>query len=308
MREVLMMETWPELAFEQWKDTRDTLHLWLQMVGKVKLELCPFLNQWWETALLLTARGLTTGPIPWQQESFEINLDFIDHRLIVNLSDGHTQQLTLEPRTVADFYQSFMNTLKSLNIEVAISTLPAEIPNPTRFEQDTTHAAYDKTAVHSWWRVMLATGRVMDRFRTPFHGKSSPVQFFWGGFDLDATRFSGKPTPPPNYGGRIMKYGENEENFAIGFWPGTEQFPHAAFYTYMMPAPEKLAEASIQPETARFDAKLGEFILLYDDVRKSSSPEEAILVFFQSTYEASANLAGWDRTALEGNVPNLAKA
>ena len=303
-----MMETWPELAFEQWKDTRNTLHLWLQMVGKVKLELCPFLNQWWETALLLTAHGLTTGPIPWQQESFEVNLDFIDHHLIVNVSDGRTQQLTLEPRTVANFYSLFMDTLKSLGIEVAISTLPAEIPNPTRFEQDTAHASYDKAAVHNWWRIMLATGRIMDRFRSPFHGKSSPVQFFWGGFDLDATRFSGKPTPPPNYGGRIMKYGENEENFAIGFWPGTEQFPHAAFYTYMMPAPEKLAEASIQPETARFDAKLGEFILLYDDVRKSSSPEEAILVFFQSTYEASANLAGWDRTALEGNVPNLAKA
>jgi hypothetical protein len=278
------------------------------MVGKVKLELCPFLNQWWETALLLMARGLTTGPIPLQQESFEVNLDFIDHRLIVNVSDGRTQELVLGPRTVADFYQSFMNTLKSLEIEVTISTLPAEIPNPTRFEQDTIHASYDKTAVHNWWRVILATGRIMERFRTPFHGKSSPVQFFWGGFDLDATRFSGKSIPPPTYGGRIMEYGENEENFAIGFWPGTDQFPHAAFYTYMMPAPDKLAEAQIQPETAHFDTNLGEFILLYDDARKSPSPEEAILTFFQSTYEASATLAGWDRAALEGNVPNLAKA
>ena len=302
------METWPELAFGPWKDTRDTLHLWTQVVGKVKLELCPFLNQWWEIALHLNARGLTTGPIPLQRESFEVNFDFIDHRLVINVSDGGTQQLTLEPRTVADFYHLFMDALKSLGIEVVISTLPVELPNPIRFEQDTAHASYDKVAVNNWWRIMLATGRVMDRFRTPFHGKSSPVQFFWGGFDLDATRFNGKSTTPPNYGGRIMKYGENEENFAIGFWPGTEQFPHAAYYTYMTPAPDKIAEARIQPEAAYFDAKMGEFILLYDDVRASSSPEETLLAFFQSAYEAAAALAGWDRATLEGNVPNLVKA
>lgn len=301
------METWPELAFEEWKDTRNTLHLWTQVVGKVKLELCPFLNQWWEVVLFLTARGFTTGPIPWQGESFEVNFDFIDHRLTINVSDGRMQEMTLEPRTVADFYRLFMDTLTSLGIDVAISTLPAELPNAIPFEQDTTHAAYDKTAVHNWWRIMLATGRIMDRFRTPFHGKSSPVQFFWGAFDLDATRFNGKSTTPPN-GGRIMKYGENEENFAFGFWPGTEQFPHAAFYTYMMPAPDKIAEAHIQPEAAHFDTKMGEFILPYEDVRSASSPEAAIFAFFQSTYEASAALAGWDRAALEGNVPNLAKA
>ena len=302
------MQTWPELAYDQWKDTCNTLHLWTQVVDKVKLELCPFLNQWWEIAFFLTARGMSTGNIPWQNESFEVFFDFIDHRLVVNTSDGRTQQITLEPRTVADFYRLFMDMLKSLDIEVAISTLPAEIPDPTRFELDTAHASYDKTAVHNWWRVMVATERIMNRFRTPFHGKSSAVQFFWGAFDLDATRFNGKSIPPPNYGGRIMEYGENEENFALGFWPGTEQFPHAAFYTYMMPAPDKLAEAHIQPEAARFDAKLGEFILLYDDVRTSSSPEEALFAFFQSTYEVSANLAGWDRAALEGNVPNLRKA
>ncbi len=302
------METWPELAYDSWKDTCDTLHLWTQVVGKVKLELCPFLNQWWETAFFLTARGMSTGNIPWHEESFEVNFDFIDSRLVINTSDGRTQQITLEPRTVADFYSLFMNTLKSLGIEVAISTLPTEITNPIRFEQDTTHASYDKTAVHNWWRIMVATERVMNRFRTPFHGKSSAVQFFWGSFDLDATRFSGKPTPPPNNGGRIMKYGENEENFAIGFWPGTEQFPYPAFYTYIVPAPDKLADASISPEVAYFDGKLGEFLLLYDELRNSSSPEEDLLAFFQSTYEVSANLAGWDRTALEGNVPNLRRA
>jgi len=302
------MEIWPELVFEEWKDTRDTLHLWTQIVGKVKLELCPFLNQWWEIALHPNARGLTTGLIPWHGESFEIHFDFIDHRLVILMSDGRTQEITLEPRTVADFYHLFMNTLKSLGIEVTISTMPAELPNPTPFDQDTTHASYGKAAVHNWWRIMLASARVMEKFRTPFHGKSSPVNFFWGGFDLNESRFNGKPATPPSYGGRIMKYGENEENFAIGFWSGTEQFPHAAFYTYMTPAPDKIAEVHIQPEAAHFDTNMGEFILLYDDLRRASSPEEALLTFFQSTYEASASLAGWDRAVLEGNVPNLAKA
>lgn len=301
------METWPELAFEEWKDTRNTLHLWTQVVGKVKLELCPFLNQWWEVVFLLTARGLTTGPIPWQGESFEVNFDFIDHRLTIAVSDGRIREITLEPRTVADFYSLFMDTLKSLGIEVTISTRPAELTNAIPFEQDTTHAAYDKGSVYNWWRIMLATERVMNRFRTPFHGKSSPVQFFWGGFDLNAARFNGKSTTPL-YSGRITKYGENEENFAFGFWPGTEQFRHAAFYTYMMPPPDKIAEAHIQPEVAHFDAKMGEFILPYEDVRNASSPEEVLLAFFQSTYDASAALASWDRTALEGDVPNLAKA
>jgi len=307
MREDLTMETWPELAFEEWKETRNTLHLWTQVVGKVKLELCPFLNQWWETALLLTARGLTTGPIPWHGESFEVNFDFISHRLAINVSDGRTQEMTLEPRTVADFYRLFMEALATLGIKVTISTLPSELPNAILFEQDTIHAAYDRGAVHNWWRIMLATERVINRFRTPFHGKSSPVQFFWGGFDLDATRFSGKATTPPSYGGRMMQYGENEENFAVGFWPGTEQLPYAAFYSYMTPTPEKIAEVHIQPEAAQFNAKMGEFILLYDDVRNASSPAETLFTFFQSTYEASAALAGWDRAGLEGNVPNLAK-
>ncbi len=302
-----MMETWSTLAFETWSDTRATLHLWTQVVGKVKLELCPFLNQWWEVTFFLTARGLTTGPIPYRAESFEVIFDFLSHNLIINMSDGRTQEMTLEPRTVADFYHLFMETLTTLEIDVTISTLPVELPEPINFEKDTVHASYDRTAVQKWWRIMLATGRVMDRFRTPFHGKSSPVQFYWGGFDLDETRFSGKAVTPPSYGGRIMKYGENEENFAIGFWPGTEQFPHASYYAYMSPAPEKIAEVHVEPKSASFNAKMGEFILLYDDVRTASSPEETLLTFFQSTYEASATLAGWNRTTLEGNVPNLAR-
>ncbi|GAC1356739.1 MAG: DUF5996 family protein [Ktedonobacteraceae bacterium] len=301
------METWPELAYESWKETRETLHMWTQIVGKVKLELCPFLNQWWEITFHLTPRGLNTGLIPWQGESFDVDFDFIDHVLTVRLSDGRSSKVTLEPRSVADFYRIFMQALTALGIEVKFSTLPAEVPNGIRFEQDTVHASYDKGAVQRWWRIMLAVGRAMERFRTPFHGKSSPVQFFWGGFDLDLARFNGKPAPTPNYGGRIMAFGENEENFAIGFWPGTDQFPHPALYAYVTPAPAKIAEVQIQPEAAHFDTKMGEFILLYDDVRRAPSPEEAVLSFFQSTYEASVALAGWDRATLEGNVPDLKK-
>ncbi len=293
------METWPELPYKAWKDTRDTLHLWTQIVGKVKLELCPF---------LLTARGLNTGTIPWRGESFDIDLDFINRRLTIRISDGQVKEMSLKLRTVADFYRLFMQTLTSLGIEVAISTMPAEMQNGIPFDQDTVHASYDKDFVQRWWRVMLAVGRVMEVFRTPFHGKSSPVQFYWGGFDLDTTRFNGKPAAPPSYGGRIMKFGENEENFAIGFWPGTDQFPHAAFYAYMSPAPNKVEEAHIQPEMAHFDTKLSEFVLLYDDVRGGSSPDETLHSFFQSTYEACALLANWDRAALEGNVPNLTKS
>ncbi len=301
------MDIWPELPYEEWKDTRDTLHLWTQIVGKVKLELCPFLNQWWEITFHLTARGLNTGPIPWRGESFEIDFNFIDHLLTIRASDGQFEEITLEPRSVADFYHLFMSALKNFGIEVAFSTMPAEMQNGIPFDQDTTHASYDQEYVQRWWRAMLATGRVMDTFRTPFHGKSSPVQFFWGGFDLDATRFNGKAATPPSYGGRIMKFGENEENFAIGFWPGTDQFPRPAYYAYMSPAPNKIEEATIQPDVAHFDKALSEFVLLYDDIRHASSPDETLLSFFQSTYEASALLAGWDRAALEGNVPNLKK-
>ena len=224
---------------------------------------------------------------------------------MIRVSDGRRKEVALEPRSVADFYALFMGRLADLGIDVKIWTIPSEMVHGIRFEQDTTHASYDGEYVQRWWRAMLAVGRVMERFRTPFHGKSSPVQFFWGGFDLDATRFNGKSTTPPSSGGRIMEFGEGAANFAIGFWPGTEQFPHAALYSYMMPAPEGLASAQIRPEAARFDAALGEFVLPYDDVRRPSSPEEAAAAFFQSTYEAAAQLAGWDRSALEGHVPDL---
>lgn len=302
-----VMEVWPELPFEAWKDTRDTLHSWLQIVGKVKLELCPFLNQWWEVTFYVTPRGLTTSLIPLPKESFSVDFDFIAHQLRISVSDGQVKELTLEPRTVADFYHLFMDTLASMGIEVKINSMPAEVQNGIKFEEDTTHSSYDKEYVQNWWRIMLATSRVMEQYRESFHGKNSPVQFFWGGFDLNQSRFNGKPATPPNYGGRIMEYGENAENFAIGFWPGTDQFPYAAFYSYMSPAPSGIATAQVKPTEASFDTKMGEFILRYDTVRTSASPEETLASFFESTYAASAALAGWDRQALEGQVPTLNK-
>ena len=298
-------ETWPTLPYEAWKDTHDTLHMWLQMVGKVKLELCSFRNHWWEVTLHLTSRGLTTGPIPWQGESFDIDFDFIDQRLLISVSDGRRKEITLEPRTVADFYRLFKDALTSLGITVTISTLPAEVANPIHFEQDTTHASYDGAYAQKWWRVMMGVQRAMERFQIPYYGKSSPIHFFWGGFDLNVARFNGKSMTPPPYGGDIMKFGENAENFSFGFWPGTDQFPHAALYSYILPAPQKIEEAKIQPDAAHFDTNLGEFILLYDDVRSASSPEEAIVTFFKSTYEAGTTLAGWNRASLEGPIPHV---
>lgn len=297
------VEAWPELPFEEWRDTCQTLHMWMQAVGKVKLELCPFLNQWWEVAFHLTARGMTTGLIPWKESAFDIEFDFTDHHLRIRVSDGRIKELSLEPRAVADFYRLFMQMLRDLGINLTINTTPSEIPNPIPFEQDTAHASYDAVWVQRWWRVQLSVAQVIERYRTPFHGKSSPVNFFWGSFDLAETRFNGKPADPPNYGGTIMRYGEDAENFAIGFWPGSDQFPHAALYAYMYPAPAGTENARIRPRGAGWNPDLGEFVFPYEEARKAPDVGEAILEFFQSTYEANAALAGWDRATLEGNVP-----
>ncbi len=298
------METWPALDYSAWKETRDTLHLWTQMAGKVKLALCPFLNQWWEVTLHLTPRGLNSGLIPGRgQESFDIDFDFYDHRVRVRLSDGRTEEVALQPRTVADFYAAFMAALSTLGVEPSISSTPSEVQDATPFEQDMAHASYDSEAVQRFHRVMLGAARAMERFRTPFHGKSSPVQFFWGGFDLSTARFNGKLIPVKAEGGPIMEFGEDQENFAVGFWPGDGRLREAAFYAYIVPALEGVAAASVQPAAGAYDAALGEFVLRYEDVRSSASPEDDLVAFFQSAYEATAALAGWDRAALEGHVP-----
>jgi hypothetical protein len=276
--------------------------MYTQILGKLKLALCPFLNQWWEVALSVSVRGITTGTIPWKGSSFDVELDFIDHRARIRLSDGRTAGLTLEPRSVAQFYELFMDTLRSLGIAPTISTLPSEVGNPIAFDRDTTHTAYDGAAVQRWWRILLATERVINRFRTPFHGKSSAVNFFWGGFDLNHTRFNGQAAPVSPTIDPINRYAENEANFSIGFWAGSARTP-ANFYAYITPAPEGVETATVQPEGAVWSTSLSEFILPYETARNAADPDEVILTFFQSAYEVCADMSGWDRAALEGDVP-----
>jgi hypothetical protein len=293
---------WPELPYEPFADTRDVLHMWTQVVGKVKLALCPYLNEWWEVALHLTARGLTSGLIPWRADSFEMEFDFVAQRLAIRTAAGEERGVALEPKSVAVFHAETMAALASLGIEPQISTLPAEVADPVAFEDDD-RAAYDADAVQRWWRALLAVERVIQRYRTPFSGKSSPVLFFWGGFDLAHARFSGRLAAPEPGTDPILAYGEDQENVAIGFWPGSREFPHPLLYAYAHPAPDGIADAPIAPAAARWEPSLGEFVLTYADALATGDPAAAIGTFFQSAYEQAARLAGWDRDALEGAVP-----
>lgn len=299
-------EIWSALPLDAWRDTCDTLHMWTQVVGKVKLELCPFVNEWWEVPLQLTARGLTTMTIPFARGAFAIDFDFLDHNLYIRTSDGAVKALPLMPRSVADFYAEFMATLGALDIEVNLNTRPQQFQPLIPFEQDREHAAYDPMSVDRWWRILTRVGVVMEKYRAGFSGKSSPVQFYWGDFDLCVTRFSGKPSEPPKGANRRGRYTEDEENITAGFWPGGKKYPKPAFYSYTYPAPTTgYKTANIRPEKARFDPKLGEFLLDYDDVRSSPAPEKMILDFFQSTYEVGATFAHWDRAAFEKSGPDV---
>jgi Family of unknown function (DUF5996) len=297
-------ERWPTLPWDVWSDTCDTLHMWMQIVGKVKLTLAPFLNEWWQVAFHLTARGLTTGPIPSRDGVFEVELDFTDHHLVVRTSDGRRKALALMPRSVADFYQHFMHTLGALGIKCRINTLPVEVPDAIPFEKDQAHASYDPDYAHRWWLILTQTDRVLQQYRSSFVGKSSPIQFFWGSFDLAETRFSGRPAIPPQGAPRYQQLAEDQENMACGFWPGNTSasgvtLGKPAFYAYSYPEPPGFKEASARPGAAHYDAQLGEFILLYEDVRRAGSPERALRDFFESTYDAAATLAHWDRGLLE---------
>ena len=299
---------WPALPFGAWRETQATLHLWTQVVGKVKLELSPFLNEWWNVAFALTPRGLTTGTIPAGDTMFAVDFDFVDHTLFIRTSDGRTRSMPLIPRSVAAFYAEFLAMLRGLNIDVAINPLPVEIPDPISCEVDTEHDAYDPEPVVRFWRIMLQTEQVLQRFRSSFAGKSSPIHFFWGSFDLSHTRFSGRPASQPADWPRFLRIAEEQENYACGFWPGNAtmsgvEFGGPAFYAYCFPAPAGFAEAAARPAAAYFDQNLGEFILRYDDVRRAADPEQALLDFFRSTYEAAATLGGWDRQALERTPP-----
>jgi uncharacterized protein DUF5996 len=295
-------ELWPSLPYEAWKETLDTLHMWTQVVGKVRMELSTPVNHWWHVTLYVTPRGLTTSSIPYQGRSFAVNFDFIDHHLYILTSDGTTKALPLIPRSVAAFYREFMDCLHALGIEVTINTLPSEVRNPIRCDEDEVHASYDPVYAHRFWRVLVQTDTVLQRYRSPFLGKSSPVQFFWGGFDLALTVFSGRRAPERPGADRMTRESTSHEEISCGFWPGTDGFPIPAFYSYTSPEPPGLKTAAIRPAAASYDPEMEIFVLRYDDVRKASSPEQALLEFFQSTYEAGATLAKWDREALERSV------
>jgi hypothetical protein len=295
-------ENWPALPYEAWSDTCETLHMWTQVVGKVRMELSPFVNHWWHVTLYLTPRGLTTSSIPYQGGAFEVNFDFIEHNLSILTSEGTTKVLPLIPRSVAAFYWEFMASLHALGIEVTINTLPSEVQNPIRCDEDEVHASYDPVYASRFWRILVQTDTILKRYRSPFLGKSSPIHFFWGSFDLALTLFSGRRAPERQGADLITREAYSHEEISCGFWPGNERFPAPAFYSYTYPEPPGLEPASIRPVAAFYSQELGEFLLHYDDVRSASSPEQTVLEFFQSTYEAGATLAHWDRDAIERSM------
>jgi hypothetical protein len=291
-------QTWPELILEEWQDTLATLHMWTQIVGKIRMKQTPLVNHWWNVPLYVSARGLTTSAMPYEDRIFEIEFDFIDHRLRIECSDGALTMFPLRSQSVADFYQELMSTLHGLGIDVKIWPMPVEIPNPIRFDQDQVHKSYDAEYVNRFWRALVCIDGVFKDFRARFIGKVSPVHFWWGSFDHAVTRFSGRPAPPREGADKITIEAYSHEVISHGFWPGGNGV-QAAFYSYTAPEPEGLAESKIKPATAFYSQDMKEFLLPYDAVRQSPSPEEALMDFLQSTYEAGADLARWDRTALE---------
>jgi hypothetical protein len=291
--------SWPPLVYTDWQDTCATLQLWTQIVGKIRLALAPPVNHWWHVPLYLTSRGLTTSPMPYHGQTFQIDFDFIDHALRVNTSDGRRESLALVPRSVADFYAEIMGRLRALGLEVRIWTMPVEIANPIRFDQDHVHASYDAAQAHRFWQVLTQVDQVFTAFRGRFLGKSSPVHFFWGSFDHAVTRFSGRRAPPPPSNPMIPDAVNREAYSREVSWPGNGGFGQAAFYSYAYPQPAGFGEAPVQPGSAFYNKDLGEFILPYDAVRQAAAPAELLLDFLHSTYAAAADLAQWDRASLE---------
>ncbi|HVA95794.1 MAG TPA: DUF5996 family protein [Candidatus Dormibacteraeota bacterium] len=296
---IALPEAWPELPLSAWADTYATLHMWTQIVGKVRLALCPHENHWWEVPLYVTARGLTTSPISYAKGIFEIEFDFIHHQLDVITSGGESGSIPMKPRSVADFLAELMALLASLGIAVKIWNMPVEIPDPIRFDRDTIHAAYDPHYANAFWKILVIVDGIFKEFRSRFIGKVSPVHFFWGSFDLAVTRFSGRIAPERPGADRITRDAYSHEVSSVGFWPGGGGVDGAAFYSYAAPAPAGFAERPVRPAAASYNRQMGEFLLLYDDVRLSPSPRKNVLEFCQSTYEAAADLGNWDRQALE---------
>ncbi|MFZ0760750.1 MAG: DUF5996 family protein [Candidatus Sulfotelmatobacter sp.] len=291
--------SWPDLPLQAWQDTYATLHMWTQIVGKVRLALSPRINHWWEVALYVNARGLTTSAIPYGDGIFEVQFDFIEHQLILQASWGSSKTIALRPQSVAGFYAEFMSALRSLGIEVKIWPMPVEVPNPVRFETDTQHASYDAEYAHRFWQILILCENIFQEFRARFVGKDSPVHFFWGSFDLCVTRFSGRRAPERAGADPVTREAYSHEVISAGFWPGGGDIKGAAFYAYAAPEPAGFAQQKIEPAAAFYHPQMKEFLLMYDDVRRAASPREALLGFLQSTYEAGANLAHWDRKELE---------
>jgi hypothetical protein len=293
---------WPELTLSTWEDTRATLHLWTQVVGKVRLAVEPMVNHWWQVPLYISARGLTTSLMHAGGRGVEMEFDFIDHALHLRTSDGGTGRVTLEPRSVASFYEATMAALADLGIRVSILARPVEVPESIPFADDDVHSSYDGAAAHRFWLAMVEAHRVLTIFRARFIGKASPVHFFWGGFDLAASRFSGRDAPEhpggvPNCADWVQHLAYSHEVSSCGFWPGASA--EGSFYAYAYPAPEGFADWKVEPDAAYFDPKMGEFLLPYEAVRLDEDPDALLLTFLQSTYEAAAELAHWDRAALE---------
>jgi Family of unknown function (DUF5996) len=293
----------PALPFDSWKDTLATLHMWAQIVGKVRLKLSPPVNHWWNVPFYISARGMTTSAMPYQQRDIEVEFDFIEHKLHIDTSDGRVVKLALKPQSVAEFYDQFMAALRELGVGVHIWTVPCEIPDPIPFENDSTHAAYDAEAAHKFWRMLVWVNQIFNEFRGGFQGKASPVHFFWGSFDLAVTRFSGRVAPPRPGADSITREAYSHEVSSAGFWPGGGEIKGPAFYSYAAPEPSGFAERSVGPQAAFYHPQMKEFLLMYDDVRAAASPKAALMEFLQSTYDAAADLGKWERKALERAVP-----
>jgi len=300
------IDPWPGLPFNEWRESCATLHLWTQVVGKIRLAEAPPVNHWWQVPLYVTCRGLTTSPMPHGERMFQIDFDFLDHRLVIESSDGIRDGFPLRPMSVAEFHAELMSRLRALGLEVRIWTMPVELPDPIPFERDNKHASYDRDYAQRFWRVLVQADRIFNAFRARFVGKVSPVHFFWGSFDLAVTRFSGRAAPPhpgaPNVADRVTREAYRDEVSSCGFWPGGPGMEQPAFYAYAYPAPAGFADAPVRPGPAFYSRDFGEFLLPYDEVRRAPSRDAFLLDFLQSTYEAAARLGDWDRAQLERSV------